>query len=347
MCTRPLKGFLNGLTENGKKNLVIAPYETDHVEFINGHKHYCKDNIIRIHDTALTDWIQIPCGQCIECRLRRSRQWANRCMLELQYHSSSYFITLTYDNEHLPTNEVVNEETGEINYNATLVKKDFQDFMKRLRRAYEYQGHDNKLRFFACGEYGSETKRPHFHVIIFGLELPREDLHLYKRNFNGDLLYNSDLISKCWKKGFSVVGDVTWESCAYVARYIMKKHLGKDNDFYDRYGIAPEFTLMSRKPGIARQYYDEHKEELFLSDFVSIPTKDGALQVYPPQYYEKLFEDDFPENEVVERREKRMQSAINSINFQLEKTDKSMLDYLATKEYNLSNKIKALKRGDC
>lgn len=346
MCTRPLKGFLNGLTENGKKNLIIAPYETDHIEFINGKRIFSKD-MFHFSTDCLDDWIQIPCGQCIECRLQRSRQWANRCMLELQYHKSSYFVTLTYDNDHLPTNEVINEDTGEVNYNATLVKKDFQDFMKRLRRAYEYQGNKNKLRFFACGEYGSETKRPHFHVIIFGLELPREDLHLYKRNFNGDLLFNSDLISKCWKQGFSVVGDVTWESCAYVARYIMKKHLGKESDFYDRYGIEPEFTLMSRKPGIARQYYDEHKDDLFLSDFVSIPTKDGALQVYPPAYYEKLFEYDFPENDVVARKEKRMQSAIDSINFQLEKTDKSMLDYLSTKEYNISNKIKALRRGDC
>ncbi len=345
MCTSPLKGFLYGTTENGKKNLIVTPYSVDHIEILDNKKIYVDSPAIT-SKFALTEFVEIPCGQCIECRLQRSRRWADRCMLELGYHESSFFITLTYDNEHIPKNHLIDYDTGEIYAeNATLVKKDLQDFMKRLRRAYEYKGYDNKLRFFACGEYGSQTLRPHFHLIVFGLKL--DDLVLYKRNFNGDNLYNSAFISKIWKKGFSVVGDVTWQSCAYVARYIMKKHLGKDSDFYDIYNIEPEFTLMSRKPGIARQYYDEHKDELFYQDFVSIPTKDGAKQIYPPPYYEKLFEDDFPENEVVERKEKRKQAKIDSVNLQLEKTDKNYVDYLKTKEYNLDKKIKTLVRSDC
>ena len=345
MCTSPLKGFINGTTENGKKNLIVTPYSVDHIEILDNKKIYVDSPAIT-SKFALTEFVEIPCGQCIECRLQRSRRWADRCMLELGYHESSYFITLTYDNEHIPKNPLIDYKTGEIYAeNATLVKKDLQDFMKRLRRAYEYKGYENKLRFFACGEYGSQTLRPHFHIIVFGLKL--DDLMLYKRNFNGDNLYNSAFISKLWKKGFSVVGDVTWQSCAYVARYIMKKHLGKDSEFYDIYNIEPEFTLMSRKPGIARQYYDEHKDELFYQDFVSIPIKEGAKQIYPPPYYEKLFEEDFPENEVVERKEKRKQAKIDSINLQLEKTDKNYVDYLKTKEYNLDSKIKTLVRSDC
>ena len=347
MCTRPLKGFLNGLTENGKKNLIVTSYDVDHIEFLNNHRYFVKDCHILNKRGALTDWIELPCGQCIECRLQRSRQWANRCMLELQYHTSSYFLTLTYDNEHLPTSEVINDDTGEINYNATLVKKHFQDFMKRLRRAYEYAGFDNKLRFFGCGEYGSESMRPHFHIIVFGLQLPLGDLHFYKKNIQGDILYNSDLVSKCWKYGFSVVGEVTWQSCAYVARYIMKKHLGKDSDFYDIYGIEPEFVLMSRRPGIAREYYDDNKEQLFSDDFVTVPTNQGSLRVYPPAYFEKLFELDFPEQDVCERKEKRKQSKIVSTDLELERTDLNYLDYLAVKEYNLDKKIKTLVRGDC
>lgn len=345
MCTSPLKGFINGTTENGKKDLIVTPYSVDHIEMLDGKKIYVDTSAIT-SKFALTEFVEIPCGQCIECRLQRSRRWADRCMLELGYHESSYFITLTYDNAHIPKNPLYDEETGEVYAeNATLVKKDLQDFMKRLRRAYEYKGYENKLRFFACGEYGSQTLRPHFHLIVFGLKL--DDLTLFKRNFNGDNLYNSAFISKLWKKGFSVVGDVTWQSCAYVARYIMKKHLGKDSEFYDIYNIEPEFTLMSRKPGIARQYYDEHKDELFYQDFVSISTKDGGKKIFPPPYYEKLFEEDFPEQEVVERKEKRKQSKIDSINLQLEKTDKNYIDYLATKEYNLDKKIKTLVRNDC
>ncbi len=345
MCTSPLKGFINGTTENGKKNLIVTPFSVDHIEILDNKKIYVDSPAIT-SKYALTEFVEIPCGQCIECRLQRSRRWADRCMLELGYHESSYFITLTYDNDHIPKNPVYDDETGEVYAeNATLLKRDLQLFMKNLRRQYEYRGYTNKLRYFACGEYGSETKRPHFHLIVFGLKL--DDLTLYKRNFNGDNLYNSAFISKIWDKGFCVVGDVTWESCAYVARYIMKKHIGKDNDFYERYNIEPEFTLMSRKPGIARQYYDEHKDELFYQDFVSIPTKDGAKQIYPPPYYEKLFEEDFPENEVVERKEKRKQAKIDSVNLQLEKTDKNYLDYLKTKEYNLDSKIKTLVRSDC
>lgn len=345
MCTRPLKGFLNGLTENGKKNLIISPYDTDHIEFLGGKKIYSKDKFHYSND-CLDEWIEIPCGQCIECRLARSRKWADRCMLEHKYHDSSYFLTLTYDNDHIPKNPIYDEYTGEVYAeNATLVKKDLQDFMKRLRRAYEYSGYENKLRFFACGEYGSTTLRPHFHIIVFGLQL--NDLRLYKRNFNGDNLYNSAFIEKVWKKGFSVVGEVTWQSCAYVARYIMKKHLGKDSDFYDVYNIEPEFTLMSRKPGIARQYYDEHKDELFYQDFVSIPSNDGSRRIYPPPYFEKLFEDDFPENDVLERKEKRKTAKINSVNLQLDKTDLNYVDYLEVKEYNLNKKLDSLVRSDC
>lgn len=348
MCTRPLKGFLNGLTENGKKNLVIAPYSTDHIEFVNGHKHYIQDSFIHDRKNALTEYVEVPCGQCIECRLNRSRKWADRCMMELQYHKQSWFVTLTYDNDHIPKNPMYDLETGEVYAeNGTLVKKDLQDFMKRLRSAYAYSGKDNKLRFFACGEYGSETMRPHFHLILFGLELDNDDLSLYKRNIQGDNLYNSKLISSCWKNGFSVVGEVTWETCAYVARYVMKKHLGKESEFYDIYNIEPEFTLMSRKPGIARQYYEDHKNELFFEDFVSISTAKGGRKVYPPPYFEKLFESDFPENDVIERKERRKSAAIESFEQQLAKTDKTAVDYLATREYNLSNKIKALKRGDC
>ncbi len=345
MCTSPLKGFINGTTENGKKNLIVTPYSVDHIEVLDNKKIYVDSPAIT-SKFALTEFVEIPCGQCIECRLQRSRRWADRCMLELGYHESSYFLTLTYDNDHIPKNQLYDEETGEVYAeNATLVKRDLQLFMKNLRRQYEYRGYTNKLRYFACGEYGSQTKRPHFHLIVFGLKL--DDLVLYKRNFNGDNLYNSAFISKIWDKGFSVVGDVTWQSCAYVARYIMKKHLGKDSDIYERYNIEPEFTLMSRKPGIARQYYDEHKNELFYQDFVSIPTKDGGMQIYPSPYYEKLFEEDFPENEVVERKEKRKQAKIDSINLQLEKTDKNYVDYLKTKEYNLDSKIKTLVRSDC
>lgn len=347
MCTSPLKGWQKGLTENGKKDLIITPYNIDHIEFNDsGKRIYSIDKRVYFPANAITEFIEIPCGQCIECRLARSRQWANRCMLELPYHNQSWFVTLTYDNEHIPTNDRIDHETGEIVKVGTLVKKDFQDFMKRLRRYYEYSGHDNKLRYYACGEYGSTTMRPHFHAIIFGLELDSDDLSLYKKNFAGDTLYNSKLVDKAWNQGFAVLGNVTWDSCAYTARYIMKKHLGKDSDFYADNNIAPEFTCMSTHPGIARQYYDDHKNELFMYDMVHIGNENESREIRPPRYYEKLFEDDFPESDVLARKERIKDDIAVQKLLRLEKTSLNYVDYLKQREYNLIKKNDRLVRKE-
>lgn len=347
MCTSPLKGFINGLTENGKKNLIIVPYTVDHIDIDSTGKKYYRTDSVHSYSDSLDEWIKIPCGQCSECRLQRSRQWADRCMLEMQYHEENYFITLTYDDAHLPKNEVIDRETGEILPVATLVKKDLSDFVKRVRRYQDYDGYTQPIRFFGCGEYGSETMRPHFHVILFGLHLPKDGFRFYRRNFNGDNLYNHDFLDRCWKYGFSVVGEVTWQSAAYVARYIMKKHLGKDaKDYYSERGIAPEFTLMSRRPGIARQYYDEHKDELFAQDFVHVPTHQGARRIYPPRYFEKLFDVDYPSDLVETRKEKRKEDGIIATDLELSKTSLDYLDYLAVKEYNLECKMNALQRKE-
>lgn len=347
MCTSPLKGFLNGVTENGKKNLVIVPYNIDHIDIDSSGKKYYRTDSVHVYGDSLDEWIQIPCGQCLECRLQRSRQWADRCMLEMQYHAESYFVTLTYDDVHLPKNEIIDPETGEIVSVSTLVKKDLSDFVKRVRRYQEYDGYDQPIRFYGCGEYGSQTMRPHFHVILFGLHLPKEGFHLYRQNFNGDNLYNHDFLDRCWKYGFSVVGEVTWQSCAYVARYIMKKQLGKDaKDFYKDRGIEPEFTLMSRRPGIARQYYDDHKDELFHEDFVTVSTHQGGKRIYPPRYFEKLFDVDYPSDLVAARKESRKEAAIMATDLEISNTSLNYLDYLKVKEYNIDNKLKSLKRPD-
>lgn len=347
MCTSPLKGFINGLTENGKKKLLIVPYTVDHIDIDSTGKKYYRTDSVHSYSDSLDEWIKIPCGQCFECRLQRSRQWADRCMLEMQYHEENYFITLTYDDAHLPKNEVIDRETGELVPVATLVKKDLSDFVKRVRRYQDYDGFTQSIRFFGCGEYGSETMRPHFHVILFGLHLPKDGFRFYRRNFNGDNLYNHDFLDRCWKYGFSVVGEVTWQSTAYVARYIMKKHLGKDaKDYYAERGIAPEFTLMSRRPGIARQYYDEHKDELFAQDFVHVPTHQGARRIYPPRYFEKLFDVDYPSDLVETRKEKRKEDGIIATDLELSKTSLSYLDYLAVKDYSIECKMNALQRKE-
>lgn len=234
--------------------------------------------------------VKLPCGQCSGCRIQYSREWANRCMLELQYHDSAFFVTLTYDDIHVPRSYYADPETGEAMTSLTLCKRDFQLFMKRLRRKFG----DDHIRFFMAGEYGSNTFRPHYHAIIFGLHL--DDLSLYKKSPQGFSYYNSPSLQACWSDpetgqalGFAVVAEVTWETCAYTARYVMKKLTGKESEFYKTFNITPEFTLMSRKPGIARQYYDEHPD-IYKKEFINVSTEKGGLKFKPPRYFDKLYD---------------------------------------------------------
>lgn len=174
-----------------------------------------------------------PCGQCIACRLNKVRDWTIRLMHENRFHKDSCFLTLTYDPEHLPADGSVHKE-------------DMQNFMKRLRN------YCPNVRFFGCGEYGERYARPHYHLIIFGLSY-KDPIFAGKKYDNKSKGYY--LKSKLWKNGNMYLGDVTYSSCRYVASYVNKKQFGKKGkDFYSARGIEPEFTLMSRRPGIGAEF---------------------------------------------------------------------------------------------
>ena len=147
--------------------------------------------------------IQIPCRQCTGCRSEYSRQWAMRILHESSLYTNNIFITLTYDAEHLP-------EYG------TLVKKHFQDFMKRLRKKYNKK----KIRYYQCGEYGEKFGRPHYHAIIFNHTFP--DMKRVPGKHKD--LYTSEILKKIWKKGHVSIGTVNFETAAYVANYVQKKN---------------------------------------------------------------------------------------------------------------------------
>lgn len=297
--------------------------------------------------------IDIPCGKCIGCRIEYSRQWANRMMLELQYHDSAYFVTLTYSDDFLPRNPVFDEDTGEYLMDSfSLRKKHLSKFMKHLRKHFP----DQKIRFFGVGEYGSTTFRPHYHVILFGLKL--DDLKLYKRTPQGDVLYTSKSLNECWSNylgkdssgvdrydqiGWCVVAPVTWETCAYCARYVTKKMSGPLEKQYDNLNLEPPFSLMSRRPGIARQWYEDHPN-WNEKEFINVSTKDGARKFRPPRYFDKLLEIDCPV-EFAARQEERG-TFFEKKRLLIEQTiDKSYLDYLADKEVNLKSRLKSLDRS--
>lgn len=217
--------------------------------------------------------INLPCGQCIGCRLERSRQWAVRIMHEASLHERNCFLTLTFDEDHVPSDYSLNVVT-------------FQKFMKRYRKMF------GPVRFFHCGEYGELNFRPHYHAIIFGHDFDdRIQCDLRTQN----ALFVSPSLQKLWPFGRATIGDVTFESAAYCARYITKKVTGDLADtHYERvhsvtgeiYKVSPEYTTMSRRPGIGRGWYDKYHSEVFPQDRVIA----RGVESKPPRAYEQLLE---------------------------------------------------------
>lgn len=226
-----------------------------------------------------------PCGQCIGCRLEKARQWAMRCMHEAQLHEECSFITLTYNNESLPYYEV----NGKLV--PTLCKEDFQRFMKRLRKKIT----PREVRYYACGEYGDRLGRPHYHAILFGYDFEDKNvLHQgavrsFKKTFQKSIvdntLYTSETLEKVWGFGFVTIGEVTFESAGYVARYCTKKITGKRAIAHYK-GKEPEFALMSRMPGIGKEWFEKYQTDVYPKDFVTL----RGIKMQPPRYYDDLLE---------------------------------------------------------
>ena len=196
--------------------------------------------------------LRLACGQCMGCRLERSRQWAIRCVHESKFHVHNCFLTLTYDDVHIPDNH-------------NLCYRDFQLFMKKLRRQFS----GKLIRFYMCGEYGENTHRPHYHACIFGIDF--DDKVPFHRSSSNSVLYRSDLLDKLWSMGHASIGELTFESAAYTSRYITKKLIGSDDksgnnfvniDTGEVFERVPEFTRMSLKPGIGRPFYDKFKDDM-------------------------------------------------------------------------------------
>ena len=346
-CYHPLKGWKIGINTSGKPNYKITSYDVKYLikdrlgNYVESYKEIPSDSFL----PRITDSIDIPCGRCVGCLLDRSRDWATRCMLEASYHDHNCFITLTYDDEHLPeARECINPLTGEVCESPlrTLQKRDFQLFMKRLRKALE----PIKIRFFACGEYGSTTYRCHFHAIIFGYDFP--DRTYYKSNFRGDKYYTSELLQSCWSDkdnvpiGHVCVADISFDTCAYVARYCLKKMDNDMKDFYETFNLDPEFTLMSRKPGIGRLFYDENKEHIYEGDRIILSDKKGSKILRPPKYFDKLYDIDYP-SDFEKIKNNRLNYAENKKELELKETDLDYLDYLKVKEEQFHNKTKIFK----
>ena len=228
-----------------------------------------------------------PCGMCIGCRLEYARQWAVRCIHEASMHDENCFVTLTYNDKNLPKDKSVD-------------KRAMQLFLKRLRKKIE----PKKVRFFGCGEYGDQLGRPHYHLCLFGHK--PTDLTLLKsaqykawkgiwKKGNTNDLYTAESIENVWRQGFVTVGEVTFESAGYVARYVTKKMTGPlEKNHYK--GKTPEFALMSRRPGIGLDWIKRYTTDVYPKDYHHVNGKrcrpnryyDAILQKINPKMYEEV-----------------------------------------------------------
>lgn len=241
--------------------------------------------------------LKLPCGQCSGCRLARSREWAVRCEHEAQMHDQNCFVTLTFNVEALderPTESVL--------------KRDVQLFLKRLRKKF-----GEGIRVFYCGEYGDLYRRPHYHMILFNHDFG--DKKLWKMTKLGDPLFRSEALERLWPYGYSSVAAATWETAAYVARYVVKKQdleirPGLTNGRYvsPRTGeiLAPEFGDMSRRPGIGTLWLQKYQKDVYPEGVVV--TRSGNL-CKPPRFYDTHFEKTDPEA-MEALRERRNQVAL-------------------------------------
>lgn len=285
--------------------------------------------------------LEIPCGKCIGCKLDHANDWATRCWCEMQSWKNNCFITLTYDNEHIPENGLLNKE-------------DLQNFMKRLR--YYHQGieewtnprtkrKENPIRYLACGEYGPNgTRRPHFHILIFNWK--PKDMKFYKENHAENRIMISKEITRIWGKGFITVGELTYKSACYVSRYCTKKMFnGVKNKDLKKAEIQPEFILMSRNGGIGIKYWENYQKLIMKQDGILIKQGDKVKNKRIPRYFEKKLQEQ-NEEKYEKYKTKKMIKGKKAIAKTLEKTSLTESEYKRMQERILIERTKILKRDN-
>ncbi|AXL15379.1 replication initiator protein [Microviridae sp.] len=205
--------------------------------------------------------LSLPCGKCEGCLKKRVDMWALRCMHEAAQHEENCFITLTYSDEFLPPNN-------------SLLHRDFQLFMKRLRR--HFQG--KKIRYFMCGEYGSLNFRPHYHALLFGVDFSDK----IQVSTTGDVInYSSSLLSSLWSLGHVDLGMVHYGTAKYCAKYSLKA-LEDEGIDYNLLGIKPEYQKMST--GIGAAHATKFSNEIGVHDNLIV----NGFKNPVPRYYENF-----------------------------------------------------------
>lgn len=288
--------------DTGKKHIKLISKRADGYAKHALEDKYGKDAILAL-----------PCGKCLSCRLAHAKEWAVRCVLEAKSWKYNYFLTLTYDDEHIGDNK--------------LSRRDLQLFLKRLRN--EFDG----VRYFACGEYGSNTNRKHYHLILFNCDI--KDLKLLGKPEQG-AYFDSKTIRDIWSKGHILLTEFSYSTASYIARYTTKKLL-KDN--------KDEFIAMSLKPGLGYEYFMKNYKDIYQFDKI-YGQFGNSSKVHPPRYFDRLLEKlDF--EKFCEIKKERINSAqVDALDFLIKHNLKWFDEaYAVHGEIEISRVKKGIKRG--
>lgn len=254
--------------------------------------------------------LQLPCGQCVGCRLERARQWAVRCLHEASCHSQSTFVTLTYSQACRPPG-------------GSLVYRDFQLFLKRLRK-------EQRCRFYMCGEYGPQLMRPHYHACLFGVHF--DDRVFLATTGTGCALFRSPTLERLWPHGFSSLGEVNFETAGYCARYCVEKITGDRAPGH--YGqLVPEFNHMSLKPAIGEPWLRRFASDVYPHDYLVV----NGRKCRPTRYYDRWFGRQARD----ELDAIKAQRELDGRTYAPDNTD----DRLAVKEYIQRTRLQYLRRS--
>lgn len=264
--------------------------------------------------SRLSDFFYVPCGRCIGCRIDKARDWAVRIMCESYTSQSAWFLTLTYDNDHMDS--------------FSLYKEHLQDFIKKVRDKVRNYNNAIRVRYFGCGEYGDKSGRRHYHLIMWNLPNLLIEPKAISTS-HGNILYSSELLNMIWEKGFVVLGSVSPESAQYVARYTLKKQGLKD---YTDLDLEAPFLLMSTRPGIGYDYCFENRQKLTLDWKILI----GHDYAHIPRYFMRILEDDpFVGLRVVQHKEELKDLSFDKKFAKVFLNNKSFKDLLTSEELNL------------
>ena len=222
---------------------------------------------------------RVPCGKCLPCQKKRRSEWSLRLEHEYLFSESALFITLTYNNQHVPRYYWKNKKWVYAHGYPTLNKKDLQDYIKRLRNENvkyvtktlkcdkkDVKNRSRSIRYYAVGEYGSKSRRPHYHLILFNMDVD-----------------NIAPVKNQWKYGFSDVGTVTSASINYVTKYMFKQFNRKTDK------RQPPFSLMSKKPIIGHDYIQNYGVHHIESESLEVRDQNGHVRRLPKAYLRRLF----------------------------------------------------------